>query len=164
MNPEPQYKKVQEHAIVAWEAPMQPTYERSIRWYIGAVVVCTLLLGYSIWTQAWSFTLVLVLLGAVYAWNHRSSQPTKHIAIHEQGFSFGKEFIPWNQCNGFWMLEGPGYVELHFEKKAGRVRDIKIQTGDIDLGALRELLLHFIPEFQERHERFLDMIARLLKI
>jgi len=164
MEVQPQYKKAQEHAIVAWEAPIQPTYNRSTLWYICAIAVCGGLLGYSIWTEAWTFTLVLVLLGALYAWNHRSDSPTKHIAIHEQGFSFGKEFIPWNQCHGFWMIEGPGYVELHFERKTGRFRDIKIQTANVKLPELRELLLHFLPEFQERHERFLDMIERLLKI
>ena len=150
--------------LAMWEAPSQPHYEHSVRWYIGAAATALVLLGYSVWTKAWTFTGLLVLIAGVYSWHMRRTPPVRRMTITDRGFQLDRVFTPWERCKGFWMLQGEHYIELHFERADGPLRHCKIQTGDVDAQALRNVLHSFTEERTDRTEDTLDMISRLLKI
>ena len=150
--------------ILAWTAPIHAIHKRSKLWYAVASIVIALLMFYSIWTGAWSFAVVIGLAGLSYLVIHRRGSDTETIAIHKFGVQFGNTYTSWGDVSGFWLLQGPGYVELHIERTRGFVREIVIQTGETDPRTIREVLTRFIPEFTDRREQLLDMIARFLKI
>ena len=153
-----------EAPLLSWAAPEQPTHVRSTLWYIVAGVFFASLLAYSIMTQAWTFTVVLVLSVGAYGYAHRKAPPLRRINVSERGIIWGKTFISWLRCEGFWLLQGPGYVELHVELKDGRTRHLVIQTGEADPVQIYTVFSRFIPLFPDRHEKLLDAIIRICKI
>ena len=76
-------------------------------------------------------------------------------------------------CKDFWILiptlkdgsipksEQP---ELHIAPQSLRKQEIVVFLQNIDPGAVREALLNFLPERAGMGERFLDSVARFLKL
>lgn len=157
-NPAPQTD-----IILEWAAPERPPHNRDKRWYLIAGVVTLLLLVYALWTQAWTFAVVIVLLAAVYGLIHNKPPITHTVAIVPQGLKWDREQIPWSDLRAFWMLQGPGYVELHIaRKKAGG--HLVIQTGDCVPADIASALAQFIPPIVDRRENILDYIIRICKL
>ncbi len=152
-----------EQPILRWSALTHPDHVRTKFWYAGALTVLALLLAYSIFTRAWTFTLVLVLLAVIYGIYHRKNPPLT-IGIFENGIQWKRERIRWSEMNGFWMLQGPGYVELHLDIKNPWRNNIIIQTGDIDPHQIFEILSQYLKHFPEKQERLFDTIIRICKL
>lgn len=150
--------------FLSWTAPTNPKVERGTKWYLGTIMAISLLLLYSIWTQAWTFTLLIVLLTIILAWSLRKETPIKSISIGEYGIQMETAFIGWDDCVGYWLLQGPNYIELHFERNKGKPKYSKILIGDVDMQDIRIVLSTYTTELTDRIERPLDMLSRLLKI
>jgi len=150
--------------LLQWTAPEKPTHIRGKRWYVGAGLVLAALTAYAVLTEAWSFIVVIVLMAVVYGLVHRKPHPQHTVIVTEQHLQWDKRTIPWNDCEGFWMLQGPGYVELHIELKTGRKRHLTVQTGTNDSQQMHTLLAQFMPFLADRHENILDAIFRICKL
>lgn len=137
---------------------------RSKRWYVVAGVIFLGLLAYTIVTQAWTFTAVLILSVGAYVFTHRKAHPLRRISATERGIVWNNTVIPWAKCEGFWLLQGPGYVELHVELKEGRPRHLVIQTGTEDPLKIYAAFSRYIPLFPDRREKLLDAFIRICKI
>lgn len=153
-----------DEVLLEWTAPTHPIHVRTWRWYAIAGAVIALLLLFSIWTRAWSFTLVIIMFSAVLPLSQRRGPPKQTMRIFEHGFTIGKEFTPWQQCKGFWMLQGPNYIELHIERTQKRDNHVQILTGNVDYRDIFTVLSRFLPLFEDRQQGVLDIISRILKI
>lgn len=121
------------------------------------------LVFYAVLTNAWTFLFVLAVLAAVYAWVHRKPHATHKVRITETGIQWDGESIVWSQVNGYWMLQGLGYVELHVElKRFGR--KFVVQTGSVTPEQIHAVLSKYIPSFNDRKENILDYIIRICKL
>lgn len=150
--------------LLQWTAPIAPKVERGKKWYICAAIFVVLSGAFAAWTGAWSFLGLLVLISGTYLFIHKAEPVQKTMAVSKHGFMFSGKFIPWIECSGFWMLQGPGYVELHIERKSKFSQNIMLQTGPISVSDIRRVFSEFLPEFQEKKERIVDTIIRLTKI
>ena len=150
--------------LLEWTAPTHPTHVRTWRWYAIAGTVVALLLVFSAWTGAWSFALVTVILSAVLLFSQHRGPANKIIQIYENGFRIDRQFTPWGQCTGFWLLQGQDYVELHIERAQKYNNHVRILTGSVDYRDVYTVLANFIPLLEERQESVLDNFARSLKI
>ena len=101
-------------------------------------------------------------MSGLYFLVHRQPSPVTSIEIRTLNCVFGGDVVPWKECLGFWLFQGPDYVELHIERKDGR--RMIIQTGTIDPQDIQTVLSQLIPELQGRRERVLDRIARYSKL
>lgn len=126
--------------------------------------IVLVLVIYSLFAQAWTFTLVLVLSSFVYWKIHREPPVQKNISIWDTGFQIEKEYTAWSECTGYWMLQGDNYVELHIERNVRFKDNVVIQTGNISFLEIRSVLSQFIPENTAKTEGLLDTIIRLCKI
>ncbi len=149
--------------VLSWQAPASPTVVRTRRWYIVAAVVVLLLTAYSIYTGAWSFAVVCVLCGGMYALVHGHTPPVLTIALYDNGILFKEKFTRWDELAGFWILQTPDYNELHFVSRFRR-GDLVIQTGTQDIAQLRMILVQRLPEWTHRRERILDTLIRICKL
>ena len=150
--------------LLSWTAPVAPEHQRSKRWYICAMAAVSVLVIYSLFAQAWTFTIILVLSSVMYWKIHRDPPVQKNIAIWDTGFQIGNEYTAWSECNSYWMLQGENYVELHIERNLKFKGNVLIQTGNISFQEIREVLSRFIPENTTKTEGLLDTIIRLCKI
>jgi len=148
--------------LLEWTAPERPPHGRGKRWYLIAGFIATLLLAYALFTQAWTFAVVIVLLVIVYALLHKKP-PLKHtVRITPQGLQWDKRLIPWSELTSFWMLQGPGYVEIHIDRK--RAPNLLVQTGDRTPIEIAAALAQFITPITDRRESILDYIIRICKL
>lgn len=150
-------------AVLAWDAPQRPSITRSKRWYTVAAVVVVIAAAYGIVSGSWSFAVVCVLAGGMYALVGDHSATSIRIELHESGVILDGAFTRWDQLVGYWMLPTPGYTELHFVRKDKNER-MFIQTGDQDIARLRMVLGQRLPELTHKKEGILDIIIRLCKL
>ncbi len=143
----------------------RPEHERSVRWYMYAgafVLACAV---YGIFSGAWTFTVVMILVGGIYFLIRNAPPVVKTIKIEEKGYTLNGAFTAWADCKDFWIVMFPGYSELHIEKKKGALdKETILQTADIPLSTIRSSLSQKIPERTDQGERLLDFCIRLLKL
>ena len=150
--------------LLAWSAPDKVTHERGKRWYIAAGTVVALLITYALLTQAWTFAVVLVLLAVMYVLLHNKPHPDHTVRICEKALYWDTKTIPWEELDGYWMLQGPGYVELHIEWKTKGKERLVVQTGTTPPLEIAAALSHFLPGYADRREKLLDYIIRICKL
>ena len=151
-----------EDPVLEWRAPQHAHHARGKTWYVCMGIVTAFCIGYSIWTQAWTFTAVIVILSILYYRVHEAVPSAKRMRIWKRGFAIENDYTEWKDCNGFWILKGRDYAELHIERKSGSL--VKIQTGEINPYLIHEILPPFVSELTDRHERVLDTIIRICKL
>lgn len=155
----------QEQTVLAtWDAPILPRHERSRKWYMwgGGIVVAGAV--YGILIGSWALTLVIVLCGAMYYLLRDHVPPSKTIVITNNGVLLEEVFTRWEDMKGFWILQTPGYTELHFVPVSKRRSDILIQTGEQNIEQLRMLIGTHISELTDKHENVLDAFIRIAKL
>lgn len=150
--------------LLSWTAPSKPTHVRGKRWYVVAGAIVTVLLIYAFWTQAWTFVAVLILLTILYVLLHGKPHPEHTVRITEKALYWDEKTILWEELAGFWMLQGPGYVELHIEWKTKGKERLVIQTGTMDPHQIAVAFSRFLPGFTDRREKILDYIIRICKL
>ena len=98
----------------------------------------------------------------VYLFVHRGPAAEKTISVYEDGFLFGKKSIGWEECSGFWLLQGRGYIELHIGRK--KASDLTIQTGHVEIEKIRAVFGAILTEQLDKRENILDTIIRICKL
>jgi len=151
-----------ENSLIEWRASKHLHHKRTRSWYVYAAIFIAGCLAYSIYTSAWSFTVVLFLVVILYGYIHEAEPPEKTIRIWERGYAIDDTFTQWPACTGYWILKGNGYFELHIEKKNGY--ETKIQTGTISPYDIHDILSPLLPELTSRKESTLDTIIRICKL
>jgi len=126
--------------------------------------VLGLMLLYSLWSLAWSFTVVLVIAAGTYLFLHKAKPEQKTISISKQGCTFGEEFTAWIDCSGFWVIETPDFAELHIARKNPKKGELVMLTGSVHPLELRTLLRQFLEEIPNKNEKVFDTISRVCKL
>ena len=158
--------------LLEWQALDVHPHKRSSRWYMLGGIFILMFAAYGLWEGSWLMALVAILIGGMY-FLMRNTAPRKiTIRITAIGVQVEENVTPWNQLKDFWILLGPDYSELHFAPQGMAQRELKVFIRDPqttaenapDPGMIRETLLQFLPERPGMQERFLDSLARILKL
>ena len=150
--------------LISWTGTQRPKHERSPLWYIIAGSITAILLAYSIWTGAWTFTIVIVLTTGVYLAMHRIQPEEISVTVAEHGLLYGNTFIPWLDLSAYWILQAHNHSEIHFEWRKPKKKELCISTGNADILTLRQTLHSFLAERHDKNERLLDTISRVCKL
>lgn len=158
--------------LLEWWALNAHPHKRSPRWYAIGGVIVLMAAAYGLFEGSWILTILVLLMGGIY-FLLRNQNPKKIvIRITGIGIQIEERILNWNQLKDFWILLGPDFSELHLTTQGVLQGETTILIKDsetptdtaMDPGIVRELLLKFIPERAGMQERFLDTIARLLKL
>lgn len=151
--------------LLAWDGQSRPNHERSSKWYLYggvAVLVCVI---FGILTSAWSFSIVMMLIGGMYFLTRNAPEPVHHIELSREGVTFRGEFSLWKDCKDFWLLQGPDYVELHIMRMKLVNPEIVIQLPPgTDVRVIRTVIGNFLSERPDQRENLLDTLIRLAKL
>ena len=150
--------------LLCWKANIYPKHKRGIVWIVTMLSIIALLVLYSVLAGSWSFTTVIVMFAAVYWFIHQKAVDEREITIFEEGVVIEKKAMIWEDCTGFWFLEGPGYHELHLEHSKKVIGDFVIQTGSQNIEDIRSTLTKFVPELEDRKEARINTLARICKL
>ena len=159
--------------ILKWSTLDAQAHERSASWYFAGTIFIIGFAAYGLFTASWTTTILAILIGGIY-FMLRNAKPRRiDVQITGMGVRVEDKFVPWNMCRDFWILipttksgdtpekEKP---ELHISPQRFPQREISVFIDEIDPAEVREVLLQFLPERAGMQERFLDIVARLLKL
>lgn len=151
-----------EDPIIAWNAAGHLHHERSRLWYASAGIFILGCIIFSLFSRAWTFTILIVLTTGVYWKMHTLAPAEKQMRIWKRGFAINDDFTEWKDCTGYWVLKGKNFTRLTIERKRGG--NESILTGNVSHFTLHEILPELLPELSDRKEQTLDKIIRLCKI
>ncbi len=155
---------LQSQPVLSWDAPARPVFERTKRWYVVAGIVVFAAAAYGIFSGSWSFAIVCVLAGGMYALIHDHKPGTSHVELHDSGIVLNGVFTRWDEFSGFWILSTPSYSEVRFvAKRQGHGRK-SIQLGNQDPNQLRMVLGQRLPELVQMKESLIDIFIRICKL
>lgn len=149
--------------LLEWQAPIRISHERSKRWYMIAGALATCMIVYGLLTGAWTTSLVTALAAGLYYLVRNEKQPILNIRIFDTGIEVNGNLETWKSWKDFWILVGPGYAELHVDRK-GFKPELVVLTGNTDPTVIRDTLNQFLPHSDERREKILDTFIRFCKI
>ena len=155
-------KPPEENIILTWIAHEHMHHKRTRMWYIFAATFIGMCVIYSVMTEAWSFTVLIAVLSAMYWKMHAQEMEMSTMQMWRNGFAIDGKYNEWGECKGYWILKCPDYYELHIEMQNETA--VKIQTGDVDPYKLHDLLPHLLPQLDNRRENILDTIIRICKL
>ena len=157
--------------LLEWQTLDSHPHERSSRWYLTGGIFVIAFAAYGIFDGSWTTALLALLIGGIYFLLRNAKPRIINIKITGLGIQVGSEFTPWNMCRDFWVLvptssnkNESSTPELHISPQKTFQREIVAFIQDIDPAFVREALLQFLPERAGMEERFLDSIAKLLKL
>lgn len=149
---------------LSWSALSVAHHDRSPRWYAIAGAIVSLICIYGILTRDWSLTLMAIVVAGTYFLLRNAAPPLHRIALERDGFEWDGVFTSWIDCKEFWFVSTPTYTELHIHRLKNKPHEVIIQTGDIDVPALRASLCDILPYASDRRERLLDTFSRICKL
>lgn len=150
--------------LLEWHATSRPDTVRSDKWYLVAGCLCAVIIAYGVLTSAWGLSLTFGLTPALYYLIRNQGHRKHHIRIFEIGIEWNGHLTPWSDWKHFWILEGPGYHELHIAPRKGSSADLVIHTAEIDPFLVRDLIATFLPQIAHQKERILDALIRFCKL
>jgi hypothetical protein len=155
--------------ILTWESLDAYPHARGMKWYVVGGIFLFGFALYGIRDGSFSTVLVALLLGGMYVLLHKHRPRSLPAQVSGLGIQFGERFHSWNELRDFWIVipesrAGRLAPELHLRfRKAARTEAIIFLT-EVDPGDVRKALLEYLPERPDMQERFLDMLARILKL
>ncbi len=157
--------KVFEKEIISWEAPEYIQHEKGLKWFIAAGIVVVAFCIYAAMTQNWTLLVALVLLSAMYIWQHGDMPKNVKIVVSDAGIKIGNKVYPYQNIKSFWLIYRPPYVKtLNIRSNSKLLPDITIQLGDQDPAVLRTYLCSQIREEEGKEETAVDAIIRIFKM
>lgn len=154
-----------DNAIIAWEAPEYVVHDRGLAWKIIMPLIVALTAGLSLYYNAWSFALAIVVFAAVYAMVHLEHPRNIQIKISEIGIKVGFRKYAYSRIKAFWIIYEPPYVRtLNIRVEGDFIGEVTIQLADQDPSVIREYLISKIPELEGKTESVSDIFVRLFKI
>lgn len=154
-----------DEAVLAWVAPETISHRRGPIWKTTISLLLLTLIGWSLYTQAWTFTAVLIVLPLTYYMVHLEHPKYVEIKISHIGIKVGARKYPYSRIQAFWIIYEPHFVKtLNIRVKGEFVSDITVQLDGQHPAPVREILLAKIPELEGQIEKVSDTLLRILKI
>lgn len=150
--------------LLEWEAPQRDHYTHGPKWYLGAGAFLLVCLAYAVWTSAWSFIALLVLMSVVYLLVHRLPPQNVRMRIWKNGYAVRDAFTKWEECTGYWMLQSALSTTLTIGHKKALSPFTKIQLAGLDPHQVNDVLEQFLPHIQNKKENLIDTIIHICKL
>lgn len=154
------------NVLMQWTFPEFEQPQRSLTWYVVAIVVVITLILVSLWTRNFLFLIIVLLSAALII--QRGRRPAAHlsVAITDTGILLGnRRFYEYGEMRTFWMVYDPPEVKRLFITLRGLHPDIIIPLERQNPLKIRQMLSKYVPEDVEREsEPPFETIGRSLKL
>jgi hypothetical protein len=154
--------KKERNAGFAWKAKEYEIRDKGNAWFGGLGILALFMLVFSIWTKAWTMTVLVVLLAVVYVIAHRREPVEMQIEISELGVKFGQKTFPYEQLKTFWISRLENTVTVNTKGKI--MPQMEIHLMDQDPREIKTFLASRITEVAEPDPSILDNLYRTLGI
>lgn len=161
----PQGQHMFDRAVLVWKAPEYRHHEKSLLWYLIAVVILAALVVYGILTDGWTFSLALIVFAGTYYVSQRETPQIVDVKISEMGVKIGRHVFPFSYIKGFWIVYEPPFLNSLYLRMSSRVHpDICVSIETIDPSEVRTVLHARTKELPIQHEPFADTLVRIFHL
>lgn len=147
-----------------WQAPSHRTVERGKIWYIVMSIVFTLMIIYSIYIAAYTFTILLLVIAGVYLWLYKRPPEVQEHVIDSEGFTWSTQTMEWERCRSFWLVKHSDYYELHINQRHFMFSDVCVHIPNEQAEEVYEVMSQYLPYNQKRGEGWLNYLVRISKL
>jgi hypothetical protein len=148
----------------SWEAPEFESYEKSLKWYIFALIFICTMAGWGIVINSPIMSITFILIGIVgYIQTHRKPRILT-FSITTEGVLAGREFYPYENMHSFWIFYDPPHIKaISLHTAANLLPYVHIPLEDEDPVNIREFLLENLAEVEQDHN-IIDTIERVFNL
>lgn len=149
--------------LLSWQAQKFENFERHPWWGIILFIILILLLTYSLLTDNFLLSIILILAGIIVYLFEKKDPETYHFAICETGVIAHDRFYEFLDIENFWIFYEPGQLgrkELSLKTTSHFLPYVHIPLGNEDPNNIREILLDYIPE-EPHKESLLDFLENI---
>lgn len=151
--------------IISWEAQEFDVYKRDAKWYVIAITVLVLAIGYTIYIQYWILTAVAVMVGVVLYLSGTLKPKQIKYKIDNTGVSIGEKLFTYDAgLKTFWFSDVDGDIKLNLISTIKLMTVITIKVPIDKKEEIRKVLLEFLPESDNKGEDWIDKINRIIKV
>lgn len=153
-----------ESTLLEWKSPEFIVYSRGKRWYILAAIILFAVFAYSTFVRDWFIAFMTVFLGVALILNTRRKAKEVSYRITQLGIYVNDNLHPFSEIHSFWLTltADQRIVNIVFRKKY--LPALPILFFGIDPVTLKNTLLRYIPELEDRTETIAEKLTRILKI
>lgn len=151
--------------LLSWRAPEYEKQEKSRGWFITASIIGAALVVGSIIMRNYLMIIVIALFAIVIYILHKKEPLMLNITITNKGVKIGEKFYLYKDLENFWIIYDPPVKTLNFKTSRNFFPEISIQIENQDPVEIRETLLSYLEEDEEKNEESTaDKLTRILKI
>lgn len=151
--------------IFSFIAPEYFPHKRGRVWYVLMIAFLGLLVTYGVMSDAWTFSLALLVFAGVYALL-RMKEPKQHqVTITDSGITIGPYTLLHENLKGFSIqpdfLSRKRIVLIPKKRFQGEI-SIPLEDGQVE--DVREHFLLFLEEITNHPQKVSDVLVQLLKL
>ncbi len=137
---------------------------RGDNWYLWLGVITAILITIFILTKTYIVAVTFFLVAVVLVMFAQKPSKRVRVRLTDTGIEIRDKFYPYHSLKSFWILyEPPHITTLNFEQKSKVTLNINVEIENEDPVAIRDILLQYLPEDEEKEEDIVDTIARRLR-
>ena len=148
--------------LLSWQAQKFENFERHPWWGISLFIILIILLIYSLLTDNFLLSIILILSGIIIYLFEKKDPETYHFALCETGIIAHDRFYEFLDIENFWIFYEPPHTRIISLHMKGYLRPyLHIPLHQIDPVIVHEKLVEFIPE-ERQEQNLVDVLERLL--
>ncbi|MBN1326127.1 hypothetical protein JW977_04095 [Candidatus Falkowbacteria bacterium] len=148
-----------------WEIPEFIKQQRSLLWYLAAVIVGLGIIIYSIFTVNYLFALIIILATFIIFLKDYVSPGILLFQITEDGIFIGNQFISYDRMKNFYIIYDPPVVKKLFFRLKGFYPIISIPLENKNPLLIRKKLLEYLKEdVEKKHQSIDDQLENIFKL
>lgn len=149
--------------VLSWDAPNFQKNDKTIKWYLVALGLITLLIAYSAWQRDWFVIVITIIVSAVLFWYIHSVNPRNvGYRVTPIGFYVDEKFYPFSEMHSFWMVYNESVKNIYIAFNKKYLPSLIINVEAVDPIILKGYLLKKIPEQEDRGESLADKLTRVI--
>lgn len=151
-----------EAPLLAFKSTSFVKYNKNKSWYIvlGVIVVALVVLG--ILNGSSTFPIAVLVFTLVYLYVNQEDPADIDFALSKTGIQVGTRFYAFTDLRTFWIEYDPPYYQaIHFVHKNKYKEEITVQFHGVNPANIREVLVNFLPEWEERQKTLAEKLTRL---
>lgn len=150
--------------LYSWKAKEFGSNRQSTGWYIGAVIIFLLAIGYTIYIHQWIALGVVIMVGVLIFLAQRMSPRVFDHKITSIGVVIGEKLYPYSDLRSFWIIADTDNSTLNLISSKKLSLLLTLQLGTADVEKIRKIIGDFLPEDAGKGEDTVDKISRFLKL
>lgn len=149
--------------LMEWEPLEFREAPRNDNWYLWLGIAAAVLITISILTKTYIVAVTFFLLAVVLVMFAQKPAKRMRVRITDTGIEIRDRFYPYHKLKKFWILYNPPHVmTLNFSQRDKVSLNLNIELENQDPVEVRDILLNYLTEDENKEEDFVDAVARRL--